>query len=206
MSVGCFAVRGCTAPTSARGARHGARARCRVCRRRRAARSPRSATPWTPRCASSRRRWHTWRRSSPPRTRSWRCREKWPGCWDFASKTGRIADGSPGNSPRRSASRRRAGHWGCRERLGTVIKGRFPGTSSPVQCPPGHCVRPSVSTSSTCSPRRASSDRSPGEVMATLLDDGVYLCSQRTMYRVLAAKPGGARAAQSACASSVREA
>ena len=30
-------------------------------------------------------------------------------------------------------------------------------------------------------------DRSPGEVMATLLDDGVYLCSQRTMYRVLAA-------------------
>jgi len=30
-------------------------------------------------------------------------------------------------------------------------------------------------------------DRSPAEVVATLLDDGQYLCSERTMYRVLAA-------------------
>ena len=30
-------------------------------------------------------------------------------------------------------------------------------------------------------------DRSPAEVVATLLDDGEYLCSERTMYRVLAA-------------------
>ena len=30
-------------------------------------------------------------------------------------------------------------------------------------------------------------DRSPAEVVATLLDEGEYLCSQRTMYRVLAA-------------------
>ncbi len=30
-------------------------------------------------------------------------------------------------------------------------------------------------------------DRSPGEVFATLLDDEQYLCSERTMYRVLAA-------------------
>ena len=29
-------------------------------------------------------------------------------------------------------------------------------------------------------------DRSPAEVLATLLDDGQYLCSERTMYRVLA--------------------
>ena len=29
-------------------------------------------------------------------------------------------------------------------------------------------------------------DRSPAEIFATLLDDGVYLCSERTMYRVLA--------------------
>ena len=35
-----------------------------------------------------------------------------------------------------------------------------------------------------CSPRFA--DRAPAEVYATLLDEGVYLCSQRTMYRVLA--------------------
>ena len=31
-------------------------------------------------------------------------------------------------------------------------------------------------------------DRSPGEVVATLLDEGRYLCSERTMYRILGAK------------------
>ena len=31
-------------------------------------------------------------------------------------------------------------------------------------------------------------DRSPAEVMATLLDEEVYLCSERTMYRVLASE------------------
>ena len=31
-------------------------------------------------------------------------------------------------------------------------------------------------------------DRSPAEVVATLLDDGQYLCSERTMYRILAAE------------------
>ena len=30
-------------------------------------------------------------------------------------------------------------------------------------------------------------DRAPAEVVATLLDEGRYLCSERTMYRVLAA-------------------
>ena len=30
-------------------------------------------------------------------------------------------------------------------------------------------------------------DRSPAEVLATLLDQGLYLCSERTMYRILAA-------------------
>ena len=29
-------------------------------------------------------------------------------------------------------------------------------------------------------------DKSPGEVWATLLDEGRYLCSERTMYRILA--------------------
>jgi len=28
-------------------------------------------------------------------------------------------------------------------------------------------------------------DKSPGEVWATLLDEGIYLCSERTMYRIL---------------------
>ena len=35
-----------------------------------------------------------------------------------------------------------------------------------------------------CSPRFA--DRAPAEVYATLLDEGAYLCSERTMYRILA--------------------
>jgi putative transposase len=30
-------------------------------------------------------------------------------------------------------------------------------------------------------------DRAPAEVYATLLDEGQYLCSERTMYRILAA-------------------
>lgn len=34
-------------------------------------------------------------------------------------------------------------------------------------------------------------DKAPGEVYATLLDDGVYLCSERTMYRILAEKGEG---------------
>jgi len=36
-------------------------------------------------------------------------------------------------------------------------------------------------------------DRSPGEIVATLLDEGQYLCSERTMYRVLA-QEGASRA------------
>lgn len=35
-----------------------------------------------------------------------------------------------------------------------------------------------------CSPRFV--DRSPGEIVATLLDEGRYICSERTFYRVLA--------------------
>ncbi len=31
-------------------------------------------------------------------------------------------------------------------------------------------------------------DRSPGEIVATLLDEGVYQCSERTMYRILASE------------------
>jgi putative transposase len=36
-------------------------------------------------------------------------------------------------------------------------------------------------------------DLSPEETYATLLDEGTYLCSTRTMYRLLAAKHGGVR-------------
>jgi putative transposase len=36
-------------------------------------------------------------------------------------------------------------------------------------------------------------DVSPEETWATLLDEGTYLCSTRTMYRILAARHGGVR-------------
>ena len=36
-------------------------------------------------------------------------------------------------------------------------------------------------------------DVSPEEMYATLLDEGTYLCSTRTMYRLLEAKHGGVR-------------
>ena len=36
-------------------------------------------------------------------------------------------------------------------------------------------------------------DVSPEETYATLLDEGTYLCSTRTMYRILEAKHGGVR-------------
>ena len=37
-------------------------------------------------------------------------------------------------------------------------------------------------------------DCSPAQVWATLLDEGSYLCSERTMYRLLEARHGGVRA------------
>jgi putative transposase len=36
-------------------------------------------------------------------------------------------------------------------------------------------------------------DVSPEETYATLLDEGTYLCSTRTMYRILASRHGGVR-------------
>ena len=48
-------------------------------------------------------------------------------------------------------------------------------------------------------------DRSPAEVVATLLDEEVYLCSERTMYRVLAFEvPVQERRAQRNCRQEIR--
>ena len=60
----------------------GARARCGSWPRRSAARNRPNATRWMRRCARSRRKWLAWSTSCTPRTRSWTCREKLPGCWD----------------------------------------------------------------------------------------------------------------------------
>ena len=47
-----------------------------------------------------------------------------------------------------------AKHWACHGRAS--VRGQLPGTSCPVQRPPGRCVKP-ASRSSMCSPARASS-------------------------------------------------
>ena len=80
----------------------------------------------------------------------------------------------------------------CHGLPSTVVRGPLPGISSPVLRPPGPCVRPNARTSERAhvldvlaSPRFV--DRSPAEVVATLLDEGQYLCAERTMYRILAA-------------------
>ena len=87
----------------------------------------------------------------------------------------------------RSDEAPRAGRWACRGTPSTVVTRRLPGTSSPVQRPPGRCVSPSRGQvlDVLAGPRFV--DRAPAEVVATLLDEGHYLCSERTMYRLLAA-------------------
>ncbi len=47
------------------------------------------------------------------------------------------------------------------------------------------CAERDAVRETLCSPRFV--DRAPAEVVATLLDKGTYLCSERTMYRILAA-------------------
>ena len=59
--------------------------------------------------------------------------------------------------------------------------------------PPGRCLSPSARRCSRCCTSERFVDLSPEETYATLLDEGTYLCSTRTMYRILAAKHGGVR-------------
>ena len=63
----------------------------------------------------------------------------------------------------------------------------------PFEAHPGQQAPPDLSETergevfdTLCSERFV--DRSPAEVVATLLDEEVYLCSERTMYRVLASE------------------
>ena len=82
------------------------------------------------------------------------------------------------------ASPPRARRSGCRAR--PITDGVGPrGTRRPVDPPPALSAgeRDAVLTL-LHEPRFV--DLAPGEVYATLLDEGTYLCSERTMYRLLA--------------------
>ena len=91
------------------------------------------------------------------------------------ARAGRRGAGVPGVGPRP-------------EPPSTVAKGPLPGLGSPARRPPGRWIAPSASASWTCLASPRFLDRSPGEVVATLLDEGRYLCSERTMYRFLGAE------------------
>ena len=65
--------------------------------------------------------------------------------------------------------------------------GSKPGQQQPRQCTPARALSPverEAVREVLYAPRFV--DRSPGEIVATLLDEGHYVCSERTMYRILA--------------------
>ena len=77
---------------------------------------------------------------------------------------------------------------GSPEPRSIVVGGHRPGISSPARRPAralSEKERDKV-FDTLCSERFV--DRSPAEVVATLFDEDVYLCSERTMYRVLASQ------------------
>ena len=104
-----------------------------------------------------------------------------------ASTTGRIADGG---DLARIARRRRAGvpsAGGGQSNVLPPSKIRSRAPAAPPDARPGSgCGRTREVLEVLASERFV--DRSPAEVIATLLDEGHYLCPERTMYRNLGAE------------------
>src|SRR5881392_1908006 len=70
----------------------------------------------------------------------------------------------------------------------TYYRRRRPPRAAPPRCSSPRALSPGERTAVLTvlhEPRFV--DQAPAEVYATLLDEGEYLCSERTMYRVLAA-------------------
>ena len=148
-------------------------------------RKPAERNPLRRRCTSSRRKWLGWRRSAhrpyDPGRPGKSCRAA-----GTASNTGRTA----------VAVQPLASQVGvapaCRA-LG-VPRASFYRRQRPA---PGHQQPRHTPARALCASERAHVldvlasprfvDRSPAEVVATLLDEGQYLCAERTMYRILAA-------------------
>ena len=166
--------------------KRGARARCGSWPRRSAARNRPNATRWMRRCARWRRKWLVWSTSCTPHTRFWTCRES---C--------RAA----GIEPRtRAALLMAAQPLGVQ--VGVAPACRALGVSRATfyrrqRSAPGHQQPRPTPARALCEAEREQVldvlagprfvDRAPAEVVATLLDEGHYLCSERTMYRILAA-------------------
>ena len=71
---------------------------------------------------------------------------------DTAQDPGRDEHGTRANRFGAGPWRRPAKHWARHGRPSTVVRGQLPGTGSPVQRPPGRCVKPSCEQILECSP------------------------------------------------------
>ena len=112
----------------------------------------------------------------------------WRRCWERRWPA-RPRDGD-GRPDRTAAGHRppRVQPLGCHARCTTVGVGpREPRRRGGDRLGPS-ARRNARPCSSSCTPRFV--NLAPGEVYATLLDEGRYLCSERTMYRVLAPHAG----------------
>ena len=108
-----------------------------------------------------------------------------PGCWDSASRTGRTVDRGRGVGP---AGRCGTGLRGSRRFASHVLPSQEADSRAPAApsyaCPGLEPEERERVVEVLHSERFV--DRSPAEVFATLLDEKKYLCSERTMYRILA--------------------
>ena len=115
-----------------------------------------------------------------------------------AARAGAPSDdrARPSRSSRRSsAPGPRAGRWARRRRRSTAAAGRRERRPPRPRPTPeqGADASPSAQQVLEVLHSERFVDVSPEETYATLLDEGTYLCSTRTMYRILAAKHGGVR-------------
>ena len=182
------------------GARRGARARCGSWPRRSAARNRPNATRWMRSCARSRRS------GSPGARVAHRAHD--PG---RAGKSCRAAGIEP-----RTRNALLIAVQPLAAQVGVAPACQALGVSRASfyrrqRSTPGHRQPRPTPARALCEqildvlagPRFV--DRAPAEVVATLLDEGHYLCSERTMYPHPGRRSAGPRAAQSARASPVHQ-
>src|SRR5271165_2733530 len=190
----CCAARACTPAISWSGARRVMRARWPGWRCRAAAsavtRRPTRLPALRPRSAS-------WGRSWPRPASWWMCRQNCPRSWGRSPRARTPSRGRRHDRPGRRRTRRVHRRAGCVRRRRRVAGRLLP--AAPRQ--PGTRAAgadPAPRTAATACPERPGAagildvlhsdrfvDMSPAEVWATLLDEGVYLGSQSTFYRLL---------------------
>ena len=141
---------------------------------------------------------NSWSRSWPRPASWWMCRQNCTRSWRRSPRARTPSRGRRRDRPgdhRTGPAHRRAGRRAGRRRVagrllppppaqpGTAAAGAGP---APRPAPAAGAERGRASRrSSTCCTATGSSTCAPAEVWATLLDEGVYLGSESTMYRLL---------------------